>query len=234
MRNKNSCVPWAMLWLCLIPVITATTCLAQVQPARRRQTIRYSGRLLSRTTGKPIAAARITLSPSNDDRVWKTDSQGRFAFWAEVQSDQRLSIDAKGYESLSLIVQGGSLQDIRMLPVRFELAGSDGTDKLLPPSQGIAPAILIADTGPELSGAGKTWSHWYHLGTGKAPGGYTLQRVEFWLSGDRSCGSGAQCRELVENDDQVLWEFRLRGHEEMGIAPQATSVAHIRVFYRPE
>ena len=111
-------------------------------------------------------------------------------------------------------------------------AFSSGKHRLIPPSQAVAPAILTADSGPKLSGAGKNWSQWYRVGAGKAPSGYTLQHVDFWLSGDRSCGSGAECREIVKNDEQALWEFRLKGHK--GAPPKTSSVGHIRVLYRPK
>jgi hypothetical protein len=113
-------------------------------------------------------------------------------------------------------------------------AFSTRTHCLIPPSQSVAPAILTADSGPKRSGAGNNWSQWYRLGAGKAPSGYTLQNVEFWLTGERECGAGAECRELAKNDGQVLWEFRLRGGGGTGRAAQGASVAHIRVFYRPQ
>lgn len=108
------------------------------------------------------------------------------------------------------------------------------TEDLMPPSQDVAPAILIADSGPKLSGVGKQWSPWYRLEVGKAPKGYTLHRVEFWVDGGRSCGEGAECREILKSDQQIVWEFRLQGHDETGAHSQTYSVAHMRVLYRPE
>ena len=92
----------------------------------------------------------------------------------------------------------------------------------------------MADSGAKLSGNGRDWSRWYRLGIGKAPRGYTFQRAEFWLSGYRSSETGAQCREVIENDKQVVWEFRLQGHADDGAPPQTYSIAYIRVLYRPE
>lgn len=123
------------------------------------------------------------------------------------------------------------------LSTAIALAGQNSSQpkgQLMPPSQGVAPAIVTADSGRKVSGIGNQWSRWYRVGVGKAPSGYTLHRVEFWLSGDRSCGAGAECREVVKNDRQVLWEFRLRGHQKRGAPRQTYSVAHIRVLYRPE
>ena len=71
--------------------------------------------------------------------------------------------------------------------------------KLLPPSQAVAPAIASAHSGSKPSGAGKRWSNWYRLGVGQAPSGYTVQKTEFWLSGDHVCGASAECREIARD-----------------------------------
>lgn len=116
-----------------------------------------------------------------------------------------------------------------------QMSGSSTTKHgLMPPSQSVAPAILTANSGPKRSGSGNNWSPWYRLRAGKAPGGYTLQNVEFWLTGDRTCDAGAECREVERNDDQVLWEFRLKGRVETGAPAKYDSVAHIRVLYREQ
>jgi hypothetical protein len=69
--------------------------------------------------------------------------------------------------------------------------------ELIPQSQSVAPAIVTADSGIKSSGTGAGWSKWYRLGVGKAPKGYTVQKAEFWLTGARSCGVLAECRELL-------------------------------------
>jgi len=96
-----------------------------------------------------------------------------------------------------------------------------------------APAkVVTLSSGPKLSGAGKDFSEWYRLGAGAAPDGYTVDKTEFWLSGDRTCGAWAECRELSKSDKEVVWEFRLQGHDEWGAPPQAYSEAHLRVTYK--
>lgn len=137
------------------------------------------------------------------------------------------------------LVRNGSsvLLGFVCLSTAIALAGQNSSQpkrQLMPPSQGVAPAIVTADSGRKVSGTGNQWSRWYRVGVGKGPTGYTLYRVEFWLSGDRSCGAGAECREVVKNDRQVLWEFRLQGHEEPGAPPKNYSVAHMRVLYLPQ
>jgi hypothetical protein len=112
-------------------------------------------------------------------------------------------------------------------------SASDATQPL-PPGESIAPAIMSADSAPKLSGQELQWSRWYRLGVGKAPAGYTVSRVEFWLTGYNACVSSAECREVIRNDHEVLWQFRLRGHGGTRSRAQRSSVAHIRVFYRSQ
>jgi hypothetical protein len=104
---------------------------------------------------------------------------------------------------------------------------------LLPPSQSVAPAIVTADSGTKSSGTGKSWSKWYRLAVGKAPSGYTVHKTDFWLTGDRTCGVAAECREVLNSDQQVIWESRLQGDLEHGSARIVTLEAHIRVTYGP-
>ena len=114
----------------------------------------------------------------------------------------------------------------------FAVSTAGQEPELMPPSQGIAPAIVTAESGVRKSGPGKDWSNWYRVGWGKAPKGYTFRKAEFWLTGDRTCGVRAECREVSKNDDQVLWEFRLQGNEE-GLSTIEVSEGHLRIIYRP-
>jgi len=96
--------------------------------------------------------------------------------------------------------------------------------------QDVAPAFALADSGPKPSGLAEQWSKWYRLGVGGAPKGYTVFNVDFWLTGDRTCGDKAECRQLIKSIKHVVWEFRLRGD---GTQP-VFSEGHIRVSYRHE
>jgi hypothetical protein len=71
--------------------------------------------------------------------------------------------------------------------------------------------IVEASSGPKLSGSGKDWSEWYQVRIGAAPAGYSVEKTEFWLSGDRTCGAWAECKELTKDETQVIWQFRLKG-----------------------
>jgi hypothetical protein len=96
-----------------------------------------------------------------------------------------------------------------------------------------APAkVVTVSSGPKLSGARKDFSDWYRLSVGPAPDAYTIDKAEFWLSGDRSCGAWAECSEVSKNDKEVVWQFRLQGHDEWGAPPQAYSEGHLRVMYK--
>jgi hypothetical protein len=96
------------------------------------------------------------------------------------------------------------------------------------------PPTKVAETssGPKLSGSGKDWSEWYQVKIGAAPAGYSVEKTEFWLSGDRTCGAWAECKELTKDETQVVWQFRLQGHDEWGAPRQANSEGHLRVFYK--
>jgi len=119
------------------------------------------------------------------------------------------------------------------LSISSEILQNSGTHlEGLPPSQSVAPAIVTADSSPIRSGRSTHWSPWYRLEVGKAPAGYALQHVEFWITGDSKCGSSAECKEIIQGDSGVLWKFRIRSQSETRSASGGYSVAHLRVFYR--
>lgn len=98
----------------------------------------------------------------------------------------------------------------------------------------LQPKVVEVSSGSKISGKGKAWSDWYQVTTGAAPAGFTMEKTEFWLTGDRSCGSWAECKETKKDDVGVVWEFRLQGHDEWGAPPQAYSEGHLRVTYKPK
>lgn len=223
-----------LVWL--LGLIFATSCVGQTSGT---EAIHYRGRVIDESTGKPIDSARIKAVPSIYDGTWRTDSRGRFSFWTTRGRNYELEIEHEGYIGLSLTPQHGALKDIRLEPQASaipRLTGvlPPGEAVIMTPSQSVAPAIVTADSAPRLSGTRNNWSRWYRLGVGKAPQGYTVQKVEFWLTGDRACGLGAQCREISRSNQQALWEFRLRGHDEADAPPRTYSTAHIRAIYRAQ
>jgi hypothetical protein len=92
--------------------------------------------------------------------------------------------------------------------------------------------IVEVSSGPKPSGSGKDWSEWYQLRIGDAPAGYTIEKLDCWLSGDRACNAWAECKEVSKNDAQVVWQFRLQGHDEWGAPRQANSEGHLRATYK--
>lgn len=57
----------------------------------------YSGKLVDRATGKPIAGARVLLDTEDGIREDRTDSNGEFRFRKVDKGSIRLSIEAFGY-----------------------------------------------------------------------------------------------------------------------------------------
>jgi hypothetical protein len=53
----------------------------------------------------------------------------------------------------------------------------------------VPPKVVEVSSGPKASGIGKEWSEWYQVRIGAAPAGYTIEKVDFWLSGDRACNA---------------------------------------------
>jgi hypothetical protein len=196
--------------------------------------IHFKGRVLDSLTGKSIEAARIKILPS-EKGLWRTDEQGRFSFWVPDNMGERVEIEDDGYRTVSVDAKLGIARDIRLEP---SMSGSASQlrrpRELMPASQSVAPAIVIGESRPKASGLGDVWSPWYRLGVAKAPNGYTIQSDDFWLTGDRACGAWAECREVIRNNNEVLWEFRLQGHNEIGAPARTFSTAHIRVMYRSE
>lgn len=220
---------------CLLGLFSVCVCAAQES---KTEVIHYRGRVIDSSTGRPIEAARIRILPATGDGAWRTDSSGRFSFWTVSQKNSQIEVGQEGYQTLRLSPRTDDLNHLKMDPQRTtttrrtSLANSDAGIPILPASQSVAPAIMTVDSAPKQSGSGKTWSRWYRLGLGKAPVDYSLQKVEFWLTGDGACGLTAQCHEIRRSDQQILWKFRLQGHAETGAPQRTVSTAHLRVVYR--
>jgi hypothetical protein len=227
-----------LLWS-LLCILSLSTCLSGASSSRTKNVAMHlSGHVRDRQTGKAIEAARIKVLPSTDSAIWGTDGNGEFSFWLAPQEIRRVEIEAPGYRTVSLAPMTGALGDVQLIHESADgstpayVSGTNASP-VLPISQAVAPAIMTADSGPRPSGTGSSWSPWYRIGVTRAPAGYAVSSVEFWLSGDGACGRSAECRQLGSNDEQVMWEFRLHGHKEIGAPPRTFSVAHIRVIFRP-
>ncbi len=222
---------------CIVWLGVVLTALSFGQTHPKPEAIHYCGHVVDRSTGKPINAAYIGLIPRTHT-AWRTDSAGRFCFWTSEKSE-RIQIEHDGYQGLTLATKGYGLHRLQLEPapaarVDKALLTPSSRGQWMTPSQGVAQAIVTAESGPKSSGSGENWSPWYRLAVGTAPTGYTVQRDEFWLSGDRTCGFSAECQQISRNDQEIVWEFRLQGHCETGAPAKTYSVAHLRVLYRPE
>jgi hypothetical protein len=226
-------------WL-LCCCMCITTSHAFAAQAVTMHAVHYCGRVIDKSTGKPIEAARIRLVSPVIHAEWRTDAKGRFSFWVTSVKNHGIEIEHEGYQVRTVISNGGTSNNIRLQPImsapskRIALATPDAIRPLTFPSQAVAPAIVTADSPTELIGRGRGWSRWYRVGIGPAPSGYKLQRVEFWLSGDGACGFSAECHEVARTNQQVLWQFRIHGHMEAGAPARTSSAAHLRAVYYPQ
>ena len=219
--------------------------------AGRPASVHYVGRVLDKLTSAPLPESKVTVTLSNkSEPPRQTDSDGQFSFWisrSDPTQDATLRIDHEKYEPYKRIVPSdisNQLGDINLTLIAEIVAAP-----MRPPSASWPPPpvsgnprpytldedstkIAEVSSGPKLSGSGKDWSEWYQVKIGAAPAGYSVEKTEFWLSGDRTCGAWAECRELTKDEMQVIWEFRLQGHDEWGAPPQASSEGHLRVYYK--
>src|SRR5579864_4938365 len=118
------------------------------------EAVHISGRMRDRDTGKGIDAARIRVLHSNDNAPWRTDQDGQFSFWLAKRELDRIEIEAEGYGMVSLVPMSGTPLKVGLTPESADTStrGFLRRNKafpLLPPSQGIAPAIITADSGPK-------------------------------------------------------------------------------------
>ena len=178
--------------------------------------------------GSPSLNQLTTVPAANKADAPKLPALATFRYPSQIPNKGLLNIQSVGRVRFPTIL---FCMLLSILGLRLQLNSQE--PKLVAPSLSVAPAIVSADSGVKSSGAGNHWSDWYPLGAGKAPQGYTVRKVEFWLTGDRRCGEVAECRQVQSSDQQVLWEFRLQGNETDGVAKIATSEGHIRVTYRP-
>jgi hypothetical protein len=82
------------------------------------------------------------------------------------------------------------------------------------PPPTLPQTITWTKTREEWSGHGDAWSSWYTITSEPAPPRYALTGVEFHLTGDRSCGAWAECKETTRDAKTVTWAFRMQGHSE--------------------
>jgi LysM domain len=86
--------------------------------------------------------------------------------------------------------------------------------RLEPPISGLPASVQATTRREEWSGEGRNYSDWYSLSSLSAPPRYAVQRTEFHLEGDRSCGAWAECNEARRDANSSTWSFRLQGHDE--------------------
>lgn len=190
----------------------------------------YVGRVTDKKTEAPIRAAKISLEIEGAPPVSYTDSEGTYSFWLRrllPGLDGRIRVDAEGYDHFDRILSvesGNKLEDIRLQPIAKPI------DVAQPPPQ---CGQVEQGSGPQISGVGKGWSGWYQVRVGPSPARCTVDKVEFWLTGDRQCNAWSECQELTRDDSGIAYQFRLQGHQER-FPGQAYSEGHLRVIYKPK
>jgi hypothetical protein len=89
----------------------------------------------------------------------------------------------------------------------------------------------VFSSGPRLSGSGANFSDWYTLCSEGIPRTARIVSASFALSGDRRCGSWANCKESERSENHVCYQFQMQGHNEWPGAGQASSEGILTVEY---
>lgn len=189
------------------------------------QRIRYTVQVFDATTSIGLGAAVVSLSVGNSAFSVQTDELGRAIFILEKNAaGQRATITARkpGFREInvvSVVPTDTGFANIRVDPLAPPAPEPVKTN----PSR--VKETKIFRSGQMLSGSRKDFSQWYELCSGELPRGSLIEADNFSLSGDRSCGAWADCRERRDKrtDTRVCWEFRMQGHDEWPASGQALS-----------
>jgi len=82
----------------------------------------------------------------------------------------------------------------------------------------------VKRSGAKVSGPSSQWSDWYELCSDPLPAGYEIIMEDFDLSGDRTCGSWAECYKSKSGPDKVCYSFRMQGHDENCLGRSSDSI----------
>lgn len=83
------------------------------------------------------------------------------------------------------------------------------------PAESTTTTVFEKRSGSRPSGPGKSFSQPYELCSDPLPDpAMTIVSSDFFLLGDRSCGSWATCEPSVKEPTRVCWKFTLQGHDE--------------------
>lgn len=183
-------------------------------------------------TSQGVAQANLDLRTNDGVVSEQTDGVGRHTFTLDTglaSTDAFIQIAKQGYSPHNQQVRIPQAVDV----VRFYLRPTTVSGSVpATPSPGVpspgasgspsaTPSPVLAQFLPKIftsgavdSGRGSNFSNWYRVCSSPPPPGYKVASAEFKLSGDRQCNAWSECRQVVQTDDQVCWEFRLQGHDE--------------------
>jgi hypothetical protein len=209
---------------------------AQFARNQEAQRIRYTVQVFDATTSSGIASASVSLSAASTAKVGETDGLGRVTFTldqADAGNSANIVARKEGFRDSTF--HGVVPADSGVVSLRLEPAEAPKPQPVQADPARVKETLVIR-SGPRLSGARKAFSEWYELCSGELPRNSTIDTADFSLSGDRSCGAWADCREKTDKRtaSQVCWEFRLQGHDEWPASGQAMSEGVLRiVILRP-
>lgn len=164
------------------------------------------------------------------------DSQGIVANWSKTKTkneseSNKQEIEANGGGEITMGFWTGTQKEVK----GFDIKVNDKSIMLISVKYEPFEEEIPQEqhSGFKDSGFRKEFSQWYELSLGSAPDGYTLipESAEYWLTGDRQCGSWANCRWISRDDRDVRFAFSLQGHDE-GFPFVRQSEGHLKAKYK--
>jgi hypothetical protein len=116
-----------------------------------------------------------------------------------------------------VVVPKFSLQDYALLPSsnnKIALAAPEVSGDYVLSKVNFVRDEKPYTAGPYPSGEANNPGKWYELCNSPEPEGWTIEKSEFILTGDRTCGSWAECNKTTDTPTKVCYQFRMQGHSE--------------------
>ena len=203
----------------------------------KTRTLAYTVTIKDASSGKPIGAAIVTITPSGrpnlESQTSQTNPSGSAAFTLGATTDLNhvtVKVQHPDFESGNLDV---------VLPGRdyeTEIALRPKTSIPPPKPDKIDEPSIYSRTytsGTSISGAGAGFSNWYEVAADPPRPGYRINtdptKTHYSLSGDRACNAWSECQWGVLNEQQAVFRFRLQGHNEWPQPGQAASIGTLTV-----
>jgi hypothetical protein len=214
------------------------------------QMVLYHFTVSDSTTGRPIKDAKLTLVVDEAGKISPLrelcDSGGSayVSFRlpkALVNAFGHYEVEAQGYGNVHYPVQLVLNQPalavlLTPMPLPPQPPPTQPPPTQPPPTQPPPPQLQPYTVTKSLSGISGFMSNFsppYTIESDVPRDGYKIVNASYTLSGDRTCNAWSTCRWRQNDENKVIFEFTLQGHNERFPPGQAMSTGTLVVNYGP-